>query len=412
MLLLKRNEMVGWVLLLASAATLAYVLRYTFKHADPTQRRRMYVALLLVGGAVVFWTLFLQAGTSLNLFADRNTDLRLLSCRVVFELFGKTDIPWDARMLVAAGVVDSSVWIDTQITAGQVQSFNVAFVLIFAPVFSWLWTWLADRGWEPGPVAKFGYGLLQVGLGFLVIVLSVTLADDQFRLPLFVLGLTYLLHTTGELFVSPVGMAELTKLSPPMLVSTMMAVWLLTSSIAQFLGALIASFAGTETVAGRVLSPERALQSSVAVFEYVGWAGIGCGLVVPRAQPICSSLAADPVRTGPAASRRLRSVASDGFRARRRDFAHLGRIARLLGEQLFDALSELLPQVGVILAAGRRCEARVNRSHRAVTTDEHCRGPRVQVHQLRHLLPHLSRARRRSDTDTSRRTASRTHAHA
>ncbi|MBL8269259.1 peptide MFS transporter [Steroidobacter sp.] len=295
-LLLKRNELVGWVLLIASVGALAYVLRYTLLHCDPLQRRRMYVALLLVAGAVVFWTLFLQAGTSLNLFADRNTDLRLLTSPVTFDLFGTQFFLGTKEMFVADGQPAGNVLIDTTLTAGQVQAFNVAFVLIFAPVFSWLWTWLGSRGWEPGPVAKFGYGLIQVGLGFLVIVMSLTLADEQFRVPLFVLGLTYLLHTTGELFVSPVGMAELTKLSPPMLVSTMMAVWLLTSSIAQFLGALIASFAGTETVAGRVLSPERALQSSVAVFEYVGWAGIACGVVFLAINPWVRRWLAEPAR--------------------------------------------------------------------------------------------------------------------
>lgn len=284
--LLKRNELVGWALLVGSVAVLVHVLRYMFRHCDVLQRRRMYLALLLVGSAVVFWTLFLQAGTSLNLFADRNTDLRLISSPVAFGLFGSEVFLGTQAMLDAAPPVQHRVWIDMQLTAGQVQAFNVAFVLIFAPLFASLWSWLGRRGWDPGPVAKFGYGLLQVGLGFLVIVLSTTMADDTFRVPLFVLGLTYLLHTTGELFVSPVGLSELTRLSPPLLCSTMMAVWLLSTSAAQYLGGLIASFAATETIAGQVLSAEGALHASVAVFTYVGWAGIACGVLLLLLNPL------------------------------------------------------------------------------------------------------------------------------
>ncbi|MEJ1960615.1 MAG: hypothetical protein WDO56_03315 [Gammaproteobacteria bacterium] len=133
---------------------------------------------------------------------------------------------------------------------------------------------------------------MQVGLGFLVIVASQHFADASFRLPLLVLGVTYLLHTTGELFVSPVGLSELTRLSPPTLVSTMMAIWLLSSSAAQYVGSVIASFAATETVGGQVLNPEQALRSSLAVFEWVGWFGVGAGILFLALRPLCRGLTA------------------------------------------------------------------------------------------------------------------------
>ena len=162
-------------------------------------------------------------------------------------------------MLEAAPAAPHRMWIDSGLTAAQVQSFNVAFVMIFAPLFAWLWPYLARRGLDPSPMTKFGLGLLQVGAGFLVIVASRDLADASFRLPLFVLGMTYLLHTTGELFVSPIGLSELTRLAPPVLLSTMMAIWLLASSAAQYIGALIASVASVETAGGQVLNAAHSL---------------------------------------------------------------------------------------------------------------------------------------------------------
>jgi len=287
-LLMRRNEVVGVVLALASVAALGYVFYVMFTRHSPAERRGMVLALALTGGSVIFWTLFLQGGTSLNLFADRNTDLAILHSPVSISLLGRELFIGTSTMLDAAPPAPQGRWwIDSGLTSAQVQSFNVAFVLLFAPIFAALWSGLRRRGLDPSPVTKFALGLMQVGLGFLVIVASQHLADPAFRLPLFVLALTYLLHTTGELFVSPVGLSELTRLSPPTLVSTMMAIWLLSSSAAQYIGSAIASFAATETVAGQVLNPQQALQSSLAVFEWVGWFGVAAGVLFLGLRPLC-----------------------------------------------------------------------------------------------------------------------------
>ena len=132
-------------------------------------------------------------------------------------------------------------------------------------------------GRDPDPVTKFGLGLAQVGLGFLVIVWSQGFADAHFRLPLLVLAFAYLLHTTGELCLSPVGLSEITKLSPPILVSTLMAVWFLATSAAEFIAAQIAQIAGTKTAGGQVLDPAAALHTSIGVFQWIGWGGVGFG---------------------------------------------------------------------------------------------------------------------------------------
>jgi POT family proton-dependent oligopeptide transporter len=224
----------------------------------------------------VFFTLFEQAGTSLNLFAAQNVKLDVTQHATSF-----VGIPvGSAAQLAAAGVepLGGWLWIDTGIGAAQTQSFNAGFILIFAPVFAAMWAWLGKRGHVSNPVMTFGLGLMQVGLGFLVVVWGAGLADDTFRVPLILLGLLYMLHTTGELFLSPVGLSEITKLSVASVVSFMMAVWFLASSIAQYVGGIIAGLAGTETVGGQVLDSRLALETSLGVFNKLGWAGVAIGV--------------------------------------------------------------------------------------------------------------------------------------
>jgi POT family proton-dependent oligopeptide transporter len=241
-LLVQRNEAVGAMLSLGSVIVLGYVGWYIAARCDRRARADMILALILIAGAVVFFTLFEQAGSSLNLFADRNTQL------------------------------------PDNFTAAQTQSFNAGFILIFAPIFAATWAWLGRKNWDPSPLIKFGLGLVQVGVGFLILVYGAGYADESYKLPLVFLALAYLLHTTGELCLSPVGLSEITKLSVPALVSTMMAVWFLSSSWAQYIGAFVAQTAGTETLGGRVIDPRLALETSIHVFNIIGWVGVGCGV--------------------------------------------------------------------------------------------------------------------------------------
>lgn len=245
-LLVQRNAVVGMALGLSTVLSflaIAYIIAVVCK--TWVERQRMMLAVVLILGAVVFFTLFEQAGTSLNLFAARNVNL-------------------------------------VGVTAAQTQSFNAGYILIFAPIFAAAWAWLAARGRDPNPTLKFGLGLIQVGLGFMVVVWGAGFADEQYRLPMVFLALLYLFHTTGELFLSPVGLSEITKLSLAKVVSFMMAVWFLSSSVAQYVGGWIAGLAGTHTVGGQVTDPAAALQSSLTVFNMLGlWGmGIGVGFIV------------------------------------------------------------------------------------------------------------------------------------
>ena len=277
-LLVQHNQLVGWGLGIGALAVLSYVAYFAVTQCGWPERQRLMLSMVLVGGSVVFFTLFEQAGTSLNLFADRNTVLTLVTHPTTIDILGR-QVFFGTKAMWEAGHPAGAMWIDMGFNAAQTQSFNAGFILIFAPIFAFLWSMLGRRGRDPNPVTKFGLGLLQVGLGFLVIVWSAGLADATFKLPLLVLAFTYLLHTTGELCLSPVGMSQITKLAPAVLVSTMMAVWFLASSAAQYIGGIIAGQAGTATVGGQVLDPKGALATSLHTFQQIGWVGVGFGVL-------------------------------------------------------------------------------------------------------------------------------------
>jgi POT family proton-dependent oligopeptide transporter len=188
---------------------------------DPAERRRVLVILALFLGAAVFWSGFEQAGSTLNLFAQRFTDRSFLG-----SLFPGGEHP-----------------------AGYYQSVNPLLVIVGAPLFAWLWTALARRNLEPSAPAKFALGLLQLGLGFAVMAWasSLVLAEGGKVLPTWLL-LTYLLHTTGELCLSPIGLSWVTKLSPPGLLGQMMGTWFMAAALGNLVGGLIAGHFGPEAV--------------------------------------------------------------------------------------------------------------------------------------------------------------------
>ena len=197
----------GWLLLAGWVAALGY-LGWEMTRIGKAGRERLMLAILLVFGSVVFFALAEQAGSSLNQFAERNTSLP-----------------------------QNGFW---SMTPAQTQSFNAGFILIFAPALSWIWARLGKRGRDPNPLVKFGLALIQIGVGFFVLVWGAAYADSNFRTPLFFLAFSYLLQTTGELFLSPVGLSEMTKLAPARMISTLMAIWSSATSGAQYVAGLIA----------------------------------------------------------------------------------------------------------------------------------------------------------------------------
>jgi POT family proton-dependent oligopeptide transporter len=256
--MVQHYEFMGWLQVVGWAGALGY-LGWFMIRCDKVVRDRLILALVLIVASIVFFTLFEQAGSSLNQFAERNTLLP-----------------------------HNGFW---TIGAADTQSFNSGFILLFAPLFAALWAWLGARGRDPNPVIKFALGLMQVGLGFFVLVWGAQFHDAAFRTPMIFLGLAYLLHTTGELCLSPVGLSEMTKLAPAALISTLMAVWFLASSAAQYLAGLVAKLTSAETVAGQVLDPGKALATYVTTFRDIGVAGFAIGVLLLIASPWLKRLA-------------------------------------------------------------------------------------------------------------------------
>ena len=202
----------------------------------PAERRRLYAIAALFVASLIFWSEFEQAGSTLNLFGDRNTRT---------EVFGWT------------------------FPSSYYQSLQPLFIITFAPVFAWLWVRLGKR--EPSSPAKFGLGLLFVGSGFAILVVAAKLAESGVKVSPWWLVATYLLHTWGELSLSPVGMSATTKLAPARVVGLMMGVFYLAISVGNFVGGRISSLYGSMPLP--------------TLFGVVGAVGIGAGLVMLALTP-------------------------------------------------------------------------------------------------------------------------------
>ena len=197
----------GAAYVLVGMAAAYFLFLFTGAGLQPEERRRMVVVLVMFAACALFWSGFEQAGSSMNLFAKRYTD----------RVIGGFEIP-----------------------AGWFQSVQPAFVILFAPVFSALWVQLARRNLNPAAPLKFAFGLLLMGLGFLLMVQAATLVAGGQQSPAYFLILTYLVHTFGELCLSPVGLSTVTKLAPARFVGQMMGVWFLASSLGKLSAGLIA----------------------------------------------------------------------------------------------------------------------------------------------------------------------------
>ena len=283
--LVQYTPVVSATLVAGMFGSLGYILWFAFVKCQKVERERLLLATVLVLGAVVFWTLFEQAGSSLNLFAATNVNLVLLSHPV--KWFGGAIVLGSPEQLAAAGwSTAGKLWVNTAFNAAQTQAINAGWILIFAPVFAALWTVLGRRGRNPGPMVKFGLSLVQVGAGFLILLVGAYFADGAFRMPLIFLVLMYMLHTSGEMFMSPVGLSQMTKLSPLSIVSFVMAVWYMALAMANLFGGWIAGIASTETIGGQVLDPAAAMAQSLLVFKVIGLISIGIGVLFLALSPI------------------------------------------------------------------------------------------------------------------------------
>jgi POT family proton-dependent oligopeptide transporter len=235
------------VMIVLGLVVLGGLLWYAIARCTRVQRDRIFVILSLIVFSTVFWACFEQAGSSINLFTDRNVD------RLIFG--------WEMP----------TSWL---------QSANPMFIILLAPIFAWGWQKLRDLDLEPSTPVKFSLGLFQMAAGFGVLVIGAQFAGDDGMVMLLFLLFGYLLHTTGELALSPVGLSMVTKLSPKTVVGVVMGAWFLSSSFAHYIAALIAKLASPpKGVDMKELPPTETLPIYSEVFGWIAVFAAVAGLV-------------------------------------------------------------------------------------------------------------------------------------
>ena len=212
-----------------------------FGGLDGTEKRRVGVMIVLFVCSALFWAGFEQAGTTFNLFARDLTDRSFLG-----SYFSSGEHP--------------ATWY---------QSFNSVCIIALSPFFAWLWLALGRRNLDPSAPVKFGFGLVMLGAGFAVLLFAANLilASGGKVGPQWLL-LTYLLHTTGELCLSPVGLSNFTKLAPPRFVSQLMGMWFLATAIGNLAAGQIGGHIGSD------------VHTMPTEFLHMTMYGVGCGLLM------------------------------------------------------------------------------------------------------------------------------------
>jgi proton-dependent oligopeptide transporter, POT family len=239
--LVQYQDVIQTLLIISGIGLLGYVLYEAYK-LDKEPRQRIFAILFLIALNPLFWGLFEQAGGSINLYTDRFVD--------------------------RAGV-----------PATLFQSINPIYIILLAPIFAALWVVLGKRGLEPSAPAKFGLALLQVGAGFLVFVWGANSVGAAAMTPVIFVFLLYLLHTTGELCLSPVGLSAMNRLAPSYMASLIMGAWFYMTAVGNFVAGKIGEATGGH-------DGEMTKEATLVIYDKIGWISVGVGVIVLALSPL------------------------------------------------------------------------------------------------------------------------------
>lgn len=256
------NSVVG-ILLILTFAYVGFTLIKGGIAGGKIFRDRMIIFIILCLFNILFWALFEQAGSSLTLFADRNVDR---------SLFGGFEM-----------------------TAGQTQFFNPFFIILMGSFFSVLWVKLSKLNLNPNIPAKFGIGIILLGIGYLITRFGYSTHNEAYLVPLWIIAGIYFFHTVGELCISPIGLSMVTKLAPEKLTGTLMGAWFLSFSGSNFLAGQLAKLTGsnaaeTEGITTTAVAGAESLSRYIDVYSTFGWIAIGTGVVVLLFSPLLNKL--------------------------------------------------------------------------------------------------------------------------
>ncbi len=267
--LVQNSQLVGQLLGGFGVIFIGAWLLYALLKCAPEERDRLIVVGILILFSLIFWALFEQAGSSLNILTDRGVDRVILGWEVPASMF---------------------------------QSLNAGFIFTIAPLFALLWISLAKRNMEPSTPIKFSIGIVLVGLGFLALVYGMN-SSEGLQTGVIWIVLIYLLHTLGELCLSPVGLSSVTKLSPQRIVGFMMGMWFFASAAGNYVASLIAKGTAGDPVlkiAERIYFQVMNLPEDtftiyqkigfMDVYTDVGLIAIGCGIFLAVITPLLKKL--------------------------------------------------------------------------------------------------------------------------
>jgi POT family proton-dependent oligopeptide transporter len=315
-ILVRHDTIAGYTLTVFGTGALIWLFVEAIR-SPKMERERLYVVLILMFFSLLFWAFFEQAGSSVNNFTDRNVNRVFTEQQVTTEDVGKTlqikvsqaqlglrngdtVFTLDQLSTLRDSKQDTVDWAITEehvgmtvqgaeVPASIFQAANPIFILTFGLVFTGLWSFLGARGWEPSTPVKFAMGLLQLGLGFGALWMGAQSHDPRGMVAMSWLLLGYLLHTTGELCLSPVGLAMITRLSPARMVSTVMGAWFLATAFSNYLAAMIAQLTGVHAGEGAESvfpAPIQTVAIYGDVFGKIALTAIGSALICFAMAPL------------------------------------------------------------------------------------------------------------------------------
>lgn len=250
--LLQHRQLIGMVLAAFSTVLGTIILYFSFARCTPVERDRMLVVAVLIAFSVLFWSLYEQMGSSLNLFADRLVDRRI---------FG------------------------VEIQASQLQALPGIFVILGAPLFTVLWTVLSSRNANPNTPVKFAISLLFVAVAFLMPIVGAALAGPGARIDLVWLVLVFLFILCGEMCMAPIALNMITRLCPKRVAGMMMGTFFLSLSIGSFVAAQLAKLTSLHS-GGDVSNIDAAIATYVSSFKVFAGISIVAGVVLYLLSPL------------------------------------------------------------------------------------------------------------------------------
>lgn len=253
-LLLIEHKLVDYIMIPLLPASILFIF-WLARDESREALQKLGVAMVLILFSILFWAFYEQAGGSLNLFADRNVNMH----------FWKWELP------------------ATSVNNGA----NPFYIIVFSPLVGLLWVWLSKRRLEPNTAVKFSFGLLLLGLGFVIFGYTRNIASAEGIVPLWIFLSAYFVITMGELCLSPIGLSMITKLSPAKIVGIMMGMWFLASAFGQYVAGWIgASISSGKYANANMKDPMISIQAFTEVYEQIGYVSIASGILLLLLSPV------------------------------------------------------------------------------------------------------------------------------